>query len=103
MTAPARWHTLTLGDPPCYLLRGPEQPSGTYFGPPRATLGERVSKVSVISPAAGGEVRGYWLLRGALWIGAGPNEPRDWPELDAEVARVTGIEVRDGAQKGSGP
>ena len=94
MPALARWHTLTLGDPPCYLLRGPEQRTDVRVGPPWAKFGEPIAKVSVIAPARGGEVRGYWLFRGALWL-AHPLCPLEWAELDAEVARVTGLEVRD--------
>lgn len=42
--------------------------------------------VHVISRPAGGEIRGYVLINGALYLRL-PNYAGDWPELDAAVAR----------------
>lgn len=85
---------LAMGDPRLYLYFGEPHGCSRHFGPWSARPDEKAQKVSVIAPATGGECRGYWLMRGALWhFGAGPNEPREWPEVDAEVARVTGFVV----------
>lgn len=48
---------------------------------------------SVISPHAGGEVRGYRLTAdGRAWLGS-PTYGGKWPDLDAAVARALEVEV----------
>lgn len=47
---------------------------------------ERGRIVHVISKPAGGEIRGYIMIDGALHLRL-PNYAGDWPDLDAAVAR----------------
>jgi len=85
---------LALGEPNLYVLFGAPEGASRSFGPSWADwVEDKVAKVHVISPSAGGEVRGYWLTRGALYF-ALPLYPMEWPELDAEVERATGLKIR---------
>lgn len=82
---------LPMGDPRLYVTVSPPQTPSTWFGPSWGTVHEKIAKVHVISPSAGGEVRGYWLARGELW----PCNIHlvEWPELDAAVQEAIGIKV----------
>lgn len=88
-------HDLTIGTPPLYVLVDPPEKSTQHLGPGWLPWGNDLRVVHVISPAAKGEVRGYWLVRG--W--ACKREPDyigHWPEVDAEVSRVLGVPVHAG-------
>jgi hypothetical protein len=85
---------LTIGTPPLYVLFSTPAPAHRTFGPSWLKEWELVAKVHVISPAAGGEVRGYWLTGGCLYL-AYPLYPERWEELDAEVSMRTGLTIRD--------
>lgn len=84
---------LSLGDPPLYVLVDSPERCVAYghVGPSWAHLDEEVQRVHVISPSAHGEVRSYWISRGALYHA--DCHPMDWPEVDAEVSRVTGLRL----------
>ena len=85
---------LDLGDPPLYADIDAPEPVGLYgHNAPSwmCSITEEVQRVHVMSPAAGGEVRSYWLARGALLHA--DCHPMDWPEVDAAVAHVTGLAV----------
>jgi len=84
---------LAMGDPALYLLVGETGPCHQRRGPWWVKDGVTATKIHIISPAAGGEVHGYWLIDGTPWIDTtGMHVP--WPEVDAEFARVTGLMPR---------
>ncbi len=65
------------------LIRPTHTPSGSYVD---------VVFVHVMSPAAGGEVRGYAVVDGVAHLRL-PATPREWMEVDESVARATGLSV----------
>ncbi len=77
---------------PLYLLVDPPEKVDQRLGPGWAKSGEDLRVVHVISPAARGEIRGYWLIRGHA-CQRRPDHLGAWPELDAEVSRVLGVPV----------
>lgn len=59
----------------------------------RALVGHKVRGVHVMSRHVGGQIRGYVLDEtGGLRL-AGPCYTGEWPEMDAEVARVLGAAI----------
>jgi hypothetical protein len=82
--------SLGLGDPSLYVIVETEENAGRFRSSPAfLTVDEPVRLVHVISPSAGGEVRGYWLARGTLYL-RHPAHPLAWPEVDAAVSKVLG-------------
>jgi len=77
-----------------YLLVYQPRPVSRLFGPTRLKAGHPVGTVHVISTAACGEIRGYWVVDGALEL-RHPAWPREWLELDAAVQRAPGMLVVD--------
>lgn len=70
------------------------EPTTQGHGAQAACLyGERVRFVHVMSPHAGGEVRGYTLHGGVLWLRA-PCYQGAWPEVDAIVGAMLGADVK---------
>ncbi len=68
-----------------YLLRDGHS-SGVYGG--------KVETLHVMSRPAGGQIRGYMRREGDReWRVWAPNYTRDWPEMDAAVAALTGDQV----------
>lgn len=100
---------IDLGHPVLYGLLGPVVLLGTrdYPAPPTWPLGGHgealfadARKLSIISTAAGGEVRGYWLAEHRA--SDEPHRPAhlcvpcytgEWREVDALVERATGRRV----------
>ncbi len=91
---------LPVGDPPLYVLVSEAEPSRQRFGPAWAKDGTQIAAVHVMSPASGGECRGYWLIAGVLWRRY-PDMIGDWPEVDQAVADALGLEVRDRVAEGA--
>jgi len=77
-----------------YLEIEEPQPASRSFGPTRLKAGHPVAAVHVISVHRGGEIRGYWLVDGALELRY-PTMVHRWFSLDNAVQRATGMLVVD--------
>src|SRR5690606_1780636 len=53
----------------------------------------KVTKLSVMSRAAGGEIRGYESVGGGPWQPSSPCYTGEWTALDREVERRRGITI----------
>jgi hypothetical protein len=84
---------LPLGEPPLHIRFSEKAPASRSWGPGWLTkYEEQISTVHVMSRAVGGEVRGYWSLRGALWLRF-PVSPIEWDEVDLLVASALKLDV----------
>lgn len=84
--------------PGVWLEVEPCRPDATYGWPlevhdPAREARPEVQLVHVVSDHAGGEIRGYWLAHGALWLRM-PCYSGPWAEMDVAVAAALGVEVR---------
>lgn len=91
---------LPIGEPPLYLLFSEAATSSPWWGPGWLGLKDSpASTVHVMSPAAGGEVRGYWSVNGALWLRY-PTNVVEWSVVDLAVAGTLGVDIFDRSRGG---
>lgn len=75
-----------------YLLVNDPEPATTWYGPLWAKPHTPVGLINVISRHCRGQVRGYWVIDGALYI-CTPDLKLSWPEMDAAVSAALGMPI----------